>query len=380
MYDIPFQAIDKADFLKLYWQKSPCFFKQAIQDTEQLLDADSLAGLSLEYEVESRIVAQHKETGEWRTEHGPFDESHFETLTKDDWTLLVQSIDSWIPETQSLLERFSFIPRWRFDDVMASYATDNAGVGPHSDNYDVFLVQTSGKRRWRVGEKGKLPKQKQLVQGMRHLEDFQPVIDVVMEPGDMLYVPPNTAHWGISIGESVGYSVGYRAIHRKNLLSILLDDIEENHSDSDFFCDDYREKETQSNQLEEPLIGWAQQQLKTLANNPEHLRKLLSQALSHSKLGAYPQTEQQNQIPLNANSVIQLLPEVAVNWYATKQALVVNIEGNRLDFELSDKNAVLKLASYQPTRLKLFNFSPELVDFSPKLTNLIDMGYVKVLE
>ena len=380
MYQTPFETIDKNDFLKRYWQKSPCLFKQAIQNTQQLLDANSLAGLSLEYDVESRIVAQNKKTDEWTTEHGPFDQHHFETLEKYNWTLLVQSIDSWIPETQSLVKLFKFIPRWRFDDVMASYATDKGGVGPHSDNYDVFLIQTSGKRRWRVGQKGQLPKEKELVQGMRHLEEFQPVIDVVMEPGDMLYVPPNTAHWGVSIGESVGYSIGYRAIHRKNLLSMLLDDLEENFSDSDFFSDEYRAQGTFSNHLEEPLISWAQQQISTLANNPEHLQALLSQALSHSKLGAYPQQPQINNKTLNLDSVIQLLPEVAVNWYETKQALVLHIEGNRLDFKLSSKNAVLKLASYQPTRLKLFNFSPSLVDFSPKLSNLIDMGYVKILE
>jgi 50S ribosomal protein L16 3-hydroxylase len=378
MYNSPFEQIDKAAFLKQYWQTGACFFKGAFSVTKEFIDADSLAGLSIEDEIESRIVKRDVTTNQWSTLHGPFDEHSFNDLPDSDWTLLVQSVDSWYPQAQELLNSFRFIPRWRFDDLMVSYATDNGGVGPHSDNYDVFLLQTSGKRRWRVGATGDLPKETELVPGMRHLTEFEPFIDVVMEPGDMLYIPPNTAHWGVSLGESIGYSIGYRSLQTKNLLSLLLNEFEEHPSTSTYFADNYRSDENYSNHLEDNLVEWAQLQLARLSADSKQLKRLLSQNLSLSKLGVY------NDPPLNKprltrESIVELVPEVGVNWYETEQSVVLNIEGYRLVLDKNCKKGVIRLASYLPTEIKLFNNSPELVDFSPELSNLVDMGHIKQL-
>jgi 50S ribosomal protein L16 3-hydroxylase len=139
---------DPNEFLSKHWQKSPCLIKNALSQPPSFVTADELAGLSLEDEVESRII--RCDNDHWQMESGPFVEEDFQQLPESHWTLLVQTLDYWLPETQALLDQFRFIPRWRFDDLMVSYATDGGGVGPHCDNYDVFLLQTEGQRRWRV--------------------------------------------------------------------------------------------------------------------------------------------------------------------------------------------------------------------------------------
>ena len=142
--------IDK--FLSEYWQKKPLLIRNALPDVTSPVSADVLAGLACEEEVESRIVIQNKTANKWELKHGPFSEETFSTLPSTHWTLLVQAVDHWMPQAAKFLELFTFIPRWRIDDLMMSYASDGGSVGPHYDNYDVFLVQTNGKRKWEVGE------------------------------------------------------------------------------------------------------------------------------------------------------------------------------------------------------------------------------------
>lgn len=199
-----------SEFLEHYWQKKPLLIRNAFPNFEPLISADELAGLSLESDVNSRLVIQ-KEHDNWKVEHGPLAEERFENLSEKNWTLLVQHVDSLVPEVNALLNAFRFIPNWRLDDIMVSYATDNGGVGPHFDYFDVFLLQGEGKRRWRIGQtcdgRSKLIPD----QPMKILRYFETVEDWITEPGDLLYIPAQTAHWGEAIGESVTYSIGFRA-------------------------------------------------------------------------------------------------------------------------------------------------------------------------
>jgi len=387
MYNRPFDQIDKSEFLSKYWQKAPCFFKDAFNNPPDFLSADELAGLSLQEEIESRLILQSvqqndgaENLGRWSIEHGPFSESRFTDLPESHWTLLVQSVDSWISETRNLLKDFNFIPRWRFDDIMISYATDQGGVGPHADNYDVFLIQGSGHRHWRVGTKGDTSQAKTVIQGMCHVAEFEPQIDILMQPGDMLYIPPDTAHWGISIGESIGYSIGYRSIQTNQLLALLTEKLAETIDHQQFFSDSYRNKPNSSNFFEEQLISWAQNELKQLANQPELLADLLSKQLSLSKLGVYQNENNLNLKELNEDSIIQLDDELGVNWLYIDDQIRLNIEGESFDFELQLEDFVKKLASFSPISLTLYNFSAKLVDFPPVLTSLINRGYVKQIK
>jgi len=239
--DIPLQllgGITAREFLRDYWQKKPLLIRQAIPDFESPIDADELAGLALEEEVESRLVIEHGERP-WELRRGPFAEDAFSTLPEREWTLLVQAVDQFVPEVAELLEHFRFLPSWRIDDVMISFAAPGGSVGPHFDNYDVFLLQAQGKRNWKIGQM--CNSESPLLQhaDLRILAEFEQSEEWVLEPGDMLYLPPRLAHFGIAEDDCMTYSVGFRApsaaevlTHFTDFLSQYLTD-EERYTDAD---------------------------------------------------------------------------------------------------------------------------------------------------
>lgn len=211
-------GLTREAFLREYWQKKPLLVRGAIPGFGGLLSAEELAGLACEDEVQSRLVLHKK--GRWMLEHGPLDEARFGALPDRDWTLLVQEVNHHLEEADALLQRFDFIPHARLDDLMVSYAPDGGGVGPHFDSYDVFLLQGQGKRLWRVSQQADLS----LVEGapLRILSDFQTQQEYLLEAGDMLYLPPHVAHWGIAVGDCMTYSIGFRAPSAQELATQFL--------------------------------------------------------------------------------------------------------------------------------------------------------------
>ena len=199
---------DVDTFLREYWQKKPMLIRNAF-DNPTWLEPDDLAGLSLEEEAESRIITQKKNT--WEVEHGPFDETTYTALPKEDWTLLVQAVDQWVPEVKDILSAFDFLPSWRLDDVMVSYAPVGGTVSQHFDFFDVFLIQGRGSRKWQIG--GVCNSESELLPDMavQILKDFKPELEFVLQPGDMLYIPAKHSHLGVSVEDSMTYSVGFRA-------------------------------------------------------------------------------------------------------------------------------------------------------------------------
>jgi len=239
--DTPLQilgGISAREFLRDYWQKKPLLVRQAIPGFESPVSPDELAGLSLEEEVESRLVIEHGETP-WELHRGPFSEDSYQNLPERDWTLLVQAVDQLVPEVAELIEHFRFLPNWRIDDVMVSFAAPGGGVGPHFDNYDVFLLQAHGQRRWRVGQMCDSESKMLKHADLRILADFQGTDEWVLEPGDMLYLPPRLAHFGTAEDACMTYSLGFRApsaaevlTHFTDFLAQFLPD-EERYSDAD---------------------------------------------------------------------------------------------------------------------------------------------------
>lgn len=239
--DLPLQilgGISAREFLRDYWQKKPLLIRQAIPGYESPISPDELAGLSLEEEVESRLVIEHGERP-WELRRGPFAEDTYQDLPEKEWTLLVQSVDQFVPEVAELLEHFRFLPSWRIDDIMVSFAAPGGGVGPHYDNYDVFLLQAHGQRRWKIGQVCDTDSPLLPHADLRILAEFHGTDEWVLEPGDMLYLPPRLAHFGIAEDDCMTYSVGFRAPSAAEVLTHFTDFLaqfipdEERYNDAD---------------------------------------------------------------------------------------------------------------------------------------------------
>ena len=212
------------NFLRDYWQKKPLLIKNPWKSWANPLEPDELAGLACEGDVESRLITQTDSN--WNVEHGPFPETHFGELGTKHWTLLVQAVDHYVPEVAALIEPFRFIPNWRIDDVMVSCAADQGGVGPHFDQYDVFLIQGLGRRRWQVGGLCDETSALRPNDDLRLLANFEATNEWVLEPGDILYVPPGIAHNGVAVGDGcMTYSIGFRAPSRSELIGDWCDDL-----------------------------------------------------------------------------------------------------------------------------------------------------------
>jgi 50S ribosomal protein L16 3-hydroxylase len=190
-------GLSPAAFMQKHWQKKPLLVRNAVERFAPLLPARELFELAAREEVESRLVM--REGSSWRLQRGPFGRRAIPSLKRPDWTLLVQGVDLHHAGVHELLHRFDFVPAARLDDLMISFATDGGGVGPHFDSYDVFLLQAQGQRRWRIGRGSDL----RLAEGLplKILANFEPEREFVLEPGDMLYLPPRYAHDGLALGE-----------------------------------------------------------------------------------------------------------------------------------------------------------------------------------
>lgn len=206
------------DFIRHYWQKRPIIIKNAFQPFIDPISPDELAGLAMESEVDSRLVSH--DDGNWQVNHGPF--THFRQQGEQNWSLLVQAVNHWHQPCSALMLPFRVLPDWRIDDLMISYSVPGGGVGPHIDQYDVFIIQGIGSRHWRVGEKHNLP-QHCPHPDLLQVAPFDPIIDEKMTSGDMLYIPPGFPHEGYSLETSMNYSVGFRAPNGRELISGFAD-------------------------------------------------------------------------------------------------------------------------------------------------------------
>jgi len=207
-----------ARFLRDYWQKQPLLVRGAFRAFTDPLTPNDLAGLACEPSALSRLILHDAKRDRWTLRNGPFDAADFGKLPQRDWTLLVQDVDKWDADVRALLPRFGFLPSWRIDDVMISYAVDGGSVGAHVDQYDVFLLQGLGRRRWAISTDANAPKAFRDDAEIKLLREFAPTHEWVLDPGDMLYLPPGVPHHGIAIGECLTYSIGMRAPSRAELL------------------------------------------------------------------------------------------------------------------------------------------------------------------
>lgn len=278
-------GLTPARFMQKHWQKKPLLVRQAIPGFQPLLAPRELFALAAREEVESRLVA--REGGAWRLQRGPFARRALPSLQRPEWTLLVQGVDLHLPQAHALLHGFSFLPAARLDDLMISYATDGGGVGPHFDSYDVFLLQAQGRRRWRIGRQRDFTLQEGVP--LKILAHFEPEEEYVLEPGDMLYLPPRWAHDGIAEGECQTYSIGFRAPAQAELARELLQRLADEAAEGEprLYRDPGQPATDRPGAVPEGLSAFAREALAAALKDPHALDRALGEYLTEPKANVW---------------------------------------------------------------------------------------------
>jgi len=272
-------GLSPAQFMRKHWQKKPLVVRQAFDPVEPPASLKELAALAARDDVESRLVTAFD--GDWKLRHGPI--ARLPAMSKPGWTLLVQGLDQHLAEARALLDLFRFVPDARLDDLMLSVASDGGGVGPHFDSYDVFLIQLAGRRRWRIG--AQRDAQLRADVPLKIIANFRPEEEFVLEPGDMLYLPPGWAHDGVAVGPGcMTGSVGFRASTAEGmaaeLLPRLLDDVE---SAGKLYADPRQDAATEPARVPVALLDFARRAVEAAVQRPKALERALGEALTEPK-------------------------------------------------------------------------------------------------
>ena len=313
----------KQQFLNSYWQKQPLLFRNVMKNSEKLISKQQLFNLSLCEDIESRLLMEKGPDEDWQVFYGPQDAEQIESLSSSKhWTLLVQSVNLWHKACAKLLKDFDFIPEWRLDDIMISYASESGTVGPHIDHYDVFLIQLSGTRRWKVGKPDAEVEMLHPDTASQHIKPYPEIINEILEPGDMLYVPPNTAHHGISIKPGMTLSVGFRSPALSEMMMIFAEQIMLDKKE-DYYYDALFKVDASATEISSAAMSKA-------VNWFSNLEQL--DALKRKSFGLL-QTQPKQELILSAvdlpileildtNQVIKRDPAARVAWYQASEELI----------------------------------------------------------
>jgi 50S ribosomal protein L16 3-hydroxylase len=278
MFKLTLAEFTLDDFMQHYWQQKPVVIRQGFKKFVDPISPEDLAGLACEEQVDSRLV--YKKRGKWQAENGPFES--YAHLGKTGWSLIVQAVNHWSPEVAALVKPFDFIPKWRLDDVMISYSTPKGGVGPHIDLYDVFICQGSGRRQWRVGDRG-AHRQFAAHAALLHVDPFDAIIDVELLPGDILYIPPGFPHDGVSLETSMSFSVGFRGKSACDMLSGLADHVIDKELGSTLFSDPGRPIHHKQGQINATDFARIRAQLQSILDDDSLVADFAGSFLSRTK-------------------------------------------------------------------------------------------------
>jgi 50S ribosomal protein L16 3-hydroxylase len=273
-----------ATFMAKHWQRKPALIRQAVPQAAQVLSRQELFALAERPEVESRLIQGQGE--HWHMRSGPLKRRALPPIAQPNWTLLVQGVDQLDPRAYELLQQFRFLPDARLDDIMISWASEGGGVGPHFDSYDVFLLQLHGKRQWRIGRQTDLSLKPDMP--LKILADFQPERTFVLEPGDMLYLPPNWAHDGTALGgDCMTLSVGFKAPARAGLAAEVLLRMAEMYEDEQLYTDKGAEPTAKPGEMPNGLLAFAQDAVTRLVGDPKALACALGEVMTEPKPNVY---------------------------------------------------------------------------------------------
>jgi 50S ribosomal protein L16 3-hydroxylase len=286
-------------FMKRHWQKKPLLIRQALPNMTPLIERAKLLEMVESEEVESRLIV--RKGAHWTLKKGPMARKSLPSFKTPDWTVLVQGVDLHNDAVHALLQQFRFVPDARLDDLMISYATDGGGVGPHFDSYDVFLLQAQGMRKWRIGRQKKFELQEGVP--LKILKEFKPEAEFVLNPGDMLYLPPGYAHDGVAEGECMTYSVGFRAPRSAELASGLLMGLSEEMAEDGsaaadaLYQDPHQAAAIQDASVPKALQEFAAQAVAKALKDPLILNCLLGESLTEPKPNVWFDTPDLDDLP-----------------------------------------------------------------------------------
>ncbi|HET8808567.1 MAG TPA: cupin domain-containing protein [Methylophaga sp.] len=341
-------GLSQQQFLDEYWQKKPLLIRNAFPTPVIDLTAEDLAGFACEQDIESRLIRQSGDK-KWSLTHGPLAESVFAQLPEKDWTLLVQDMDSHWPPLQALLTPFKFIPDWRRDDIMISYAVPGGSVGAHIDNYDVFLLQAQGVRRWQIAAQPENQPHWLADCPLRILRDFTADHSWDLQPGDMLYLPPAFAHHGIAQSECMTVSIGFRAPTQRQLLDAFVDVLADKESADVFYSDADLLASNTPAVIDESSLNRAKKLLiDALAQHPELIVKAFGRQVTETKpaLSSWLTLETaglESAAALDTffvqGGILKRNAMVRLAWYASTSSLSVFVAGQ--DYQLSTKSTSL---------------------------------------
>ena len=377
MYQLTINSLTEQEFLKEYWQKKPLLIKQGFRDFEDPLDANELAGLAMEESIESRIITN--QNNDWQAHHGPFED--FELLTEQHSTLLVQAVDHWHPDAAQILEPFRFIPNWRIDDLMISYSTPGGGVGPHLDQYDVFIIQGEGKRHWRVGMPDSNLKQFAQNKSLLQVEQFPAVIDCILEPGDILYIPPGCPHEGYAVENAINYSVGFRAPNQQDLLSNFADYVIDKEVGNTRYADPLLEIRESKGLLNNAEADKVKQLLSSLLQDDSLFKSWLGQTTSEPKheMDLMPPEDlytpdQVAQLIDESEEVFERLGGTRAIYQHTDNELILSVNGQNFLLPKTDLAVVKLLTDDVSVTAEQIKSSKNSLKFTQSFTTLLNEG------
>jgi len=376
MYTLNLNQMTQQEFLDEYWQKKPVVLRQGFKDFVDPIAPDELAGLAMEEQIESRLV--HKKDGQWQAAFGPFES--YEHLGTQDWSLVVQALDNYSEEAAEIIEPFRFIPHWRLDDIMASFAMPGGSVGPHIDNYDTFICQGSGKRHWRVGASGEHV-EFAAHEALLHVEPFESIIDVELETGDILYIPPGFPHEGISLDTSMSFSVGFRGNSAVSVLSAFADHLIDNEKGSQLLTDPDRQVVSHSGEVSNNDYASIKSQVQNLLDDEASFKAFTGQFLTAAKhdldimLPDEPFELPEVSNLLNSHAIKRLGGLRAFYFEDTVEQGLCYINGTELQFSSEIANGVKLLCDnvmLTPNAMSEWSHNAAFVELA---TELLNQGY-----
>lgn len=331
-------------FLRDYWQKKPLLIRNAFPGFVSPIEPEDLAGLACEEMALSRIVSHDRARDAWTLRSGPFAEEEFPGMPDHDWTLLVQDVDKWDVDVREVLRHFEFLPRWRIDDVMVSFAATGGSVGAHVDQYDVFLLQAQGQRHWQIDAGSNPPLAFRDDVELKLLREFTPTHDWILQPGDMLYLPPGVPHHGVAVGPCLTFSIGMRAPSSAELVGDYLDNLIADADESMRYHDPDLLPPKDPNEIDAAAMVRAVEALNALRlNDPDKLGDWFGRFITTYRAGGEvaaggdPRSRIEIEWDLEHGAVLQRHPFSRLAWRKSGRTAMLFCSG--LEFPLPVKDA-----------------------------------------